>query len=81
MSRQGDSLLAASFAVLRPFNDVEVPEPKVVESCHRDGKGFEGVVVPHIVKVNRRRDAHTDLLAVPGFQNLFDCFREKADSI
>lgn len=39
------------------------------------------VVVVHIVEVNRRRDAHTDLLAVPGSEHLFDCFREKADSI
>jgi hypothetical protein len=60
---------------------MKVPEPIAVESCNRDGERFAWVVVRHIVKINRRRDSHTDLLAVPGFQDLFNCFREKADSI
>ena len=81
VSRYREILLVASFAVLRPFHDVKVPEPKTVEFCNRDGEGFEWVVVRHIVKVNRWRDSHTDLLPVPNFQHLFDCFREKADSI
>src|ERR1700727_3358678 len=81
VSRQREILLAASLAVLRLFNDMKIPEPIAVESCNCDGEGIAWVVIRHIVKINRRRDAHADLLAVPGFQNQFNCFREKADSI
>src|SRR5271165_3784228 len=81
VSRQGEILLAASFAVLRRFNDVEVPKPVVVESVDRDGEGFERVVVTHIVETTRRRDSHSNMPAVPDFQDVFDRFREKADSI
>src|SRR5271157_5286841 len=60
---------------------MKVPEPIAVESCHRDGVGFEWVSVRHIVKAARRRDSYTHLPASPDFQDAFNCFSEKADSI
>src|SRR4051812_22517049 len=81
MSRQGEIVLLASFAVLRHFNDVDVPEAIAVKSCNSDGEGFERIVVRHIVKINRRGDSHTDMPAVPSFKDVFDCFTEKADSV
>ena len=80
-SRHGEIVAAASFAVLRRFNDVEVPEPIAVESCNRGGEGFEWVVIRHIVETTGRRDSYADMIAIPGFQDAFHCFREKADSI
>ena len=81
MSRHGEIRLAASFAVLRRFNNMKVPEPIAVESCNRDGEGFKWVVVRHIVKATRWRDSYTHLPAIPDFQDAFHCFSEKADSI
>src|SRR5271165_3851581 len=60
---------------------MKVPEPIAVESCNRDGEGFEWVVVRHIVKTTRRRDSHPHMPAIPDFQDALNCFTEKADSI
>ena len=50
-----------------------------VEFFHDDRKGFEWIGVRHVVEVNRWRDSHTDLPAVPKFEHRLDCFSEKAD--
>ena len=60
---------------------MKVPEPIVVQFSNRDGEGVEWVVVRHVVKTTRRRDPHTHMRAIPDFEDAFDCFREKADSI
>ena len=58
-----------------------IPEPIAVESCNRDGEGFDRVVVRHSVKVIGRRYPYIDMTAFPDFQDAFNCLCEKADSI
>src|SRR5579863_4099857 len=81
MSGHGEILCAASFAVLRRFNHMKVPEPIAVETCNRGGKGFEWVVVRHVVEAACGRDSHAHLPALPDLEHAFHGLKEKADSI